>query len=438
LQRGQCVGAELIDAGFDVTVVKLDGVSGAEEWHRYLDGTAHEFDFGNDVAVDAQRNVVVVGEIVNQGTRSDVLAVKLGPDGDEIWRTEIDGGRSGYDSGNAVAIVGQRVVVAAGSDGKTYDDTRFAALGLDAATGAEAWRQVEQGDAGGRDWTRGVAAGTAGGVFVMGDLVHRGTKNDGLVLDLDAANGAARWRLIVNETVPDSDVAEAVAVDAHGDAIAVGRIGSARKAEDFTVVKLAGSSGAPLWRASIDGAIGAKRRFGRHPQSRPSKLIPAHQRCHRFRPNQRQRRVDQPADCREGTHPIPGLERIKNAADRLVAVDPLFGYLPPRDTCDLLTAGRAYQLAHLAQASAGLVDRQQHRDAARGSIGRIGRQRQRADAVEADQIKQCAINIALTTPGAQLGRIGLAQIGAGNAPRARLKACGEHLELLLRRGRNSV
>ena len=249
------VGAVALDAiDFDATVVKFDGGSGAEKWHRYIDGSAHRFDFGNDVAVDADRNVVMVGEIVDQGTSSDVLAVKLGPDGCEIWRTAIDGGQGGYDSGNAVAIAGQRVVVAAGIDGKGFADTQFAALGLDAATGAESWRSVKHGDAGGRDWATLVAVNAGGGVLVGGNVVNRGTKNDGLVLDLDASSGAARWNLTINDTVPDADVAEAVAVDGKGNAIAVGRIGTRSRSADFSVVKLR-ASGAPLWRASIDGAI---------------------------------------------------------------------------------------------------------------------------------------------------------------------------------------
>lgn len=250
------VGAVALDAiDFDATVVKFDGGSGAEKWHRYIDGSAHRFDFGNDVEVDADRNVVMVGEVVNQGTDSDVLAVKLGPDGGEIWRTAIDGGQGGYDSGNAVAIAGSRVVIAAGIDGKGFDDTAFAALGLDAASGTESWRRVKKGDAGGRDWATLVTVNAGGGAFVGGGVVNRGTKNDGLVLDLDASSGAARWNLTVNDTVPDADVAEAVAVDGNGDTIAVGRVGTRNRSADFSVVKLAGTSGAPLWRASIDGAI---------------------------------------------------------------------------------------------------------------------------------------------------------------------------------------
>ena len=243
--------------GFDVAVVKFDGATGAERWHRYVDGVAHDFDFGSDLAVDASGRIAALGRVVNEGTGNDLVVLRLEADGAEAWRRVIDGGASGYDVAEAVAIVGDRVVVTAGIDGTTFDDTRFAALGLDAATGVEVWRRVRDGEAGGRDRATRVAAGTGGRVFVAGRLANVGSKDDGLVLDLDAASGVKQWDLTLNATVPDpDDRAQAVAVDANGAAIVSGTVGTRRKAEDFTVVKLA-PSGAEAWRTRIDGLLHA-------------------------------------------------------------------------------------------------------------------------------------------------------------------------------------
>jgi hypothetical protein len=240
---------------FAATVVKLDGASGAQRWRRSFDGTAHDLDYANGVAVDPEGNVLVVGAIVNEDTYSDVLVVKLAPDGSDVWRREIDGGDGLYDAGNAVAIIGQRIVVAAEINGNNEDDPSFAAFGLDAGSGAETWRFLKRGSFGGRDRATLVAASASGTVVVAGSLQDAGTKQDALLLDVDASSGEQSWQLTLNETIQHPGVAEAVAVDRHGDAIAVGRIGTERSFDDFAVVKLAGSSGQPLWRASIDGTV---------------------------------------------------------------------------------------------------------------------------------------------------------------------------------------
>src|SRR5690606_9139186 len=144
---------------------------------------------------------------------------------------------------------------AGASDGETVDRTRFLALGLDATDGAELWRLALDGDAGGRDRATAVAVGASGSLLVAGQLVHLGTLEDGVLLALDAA-GTERWRRLVNDTVPEDDLARAVATDASGDVIAAGDVGTTDGAKDFTVVKLARDGGSPLWRTTIDGALG--------------------------------------------------------------------------------------------------------------------------------------------------------------------------------------
>lgn len=252
------VGSIAFDAtGFDVAVVKLAGATGAEQWHHYVDGSAHAFDFGSDVAIDAAGRITAVGRVVEQDTGADLLVLELAPDGSELWTRVVDGGAGGYDDVDAVAIVGDRIVVAASIDGTSFDTTRFAVLGFDAATGAEVWRHVRDGDAGARDQATDVVAGSGGQVLVAGELANVGTKNDGLVLAIDAASGVEQWERTLNVTIPEvDDRAQSVAVDAHGNAIVAGTIGTEQTAEDFTVVKLT-AAGTEAWRARIDGALHA-------------------------------------------------------------------------------------------------------------------------------------------------------------------------------------
>jgi hypothetical protein len=64
-------------------------------------------------------------------------------------------------------------------------------------------------------------------------------------------SGAEIWRHTLNGSANDEESAYAVAVDAAGDVVAVGDTMDAANGRDFTVVKLAGGTGAELWRYDI-------------------------------------------------------------------------------------------------------------------------------------------------------------------------------------------
>jgi len=69
----------------DFTVIKFDGVSGAELWRQVINGTANGTDRANAVTVDGVGNVVAAGATVNTGTSADFTVVKLrGTDGGDF------------------------------------------------------------------------------------------------------------------------------------------------------------------------------------------------------------------------------------------------------------------------------------------------------------------------------------------------------------------
>jgi hypothetical protein len=244
-------------ADFSFAVVKVDGASGAEIWQRFVDGDTPGIggESASDLAVDAEGGVIAVGRLLNESTSWDLFAIRFAADGGETWRREVTAPDTLFDDAEAVALVGDVAVVAGAIDGTTFDQTRFLALGLDATDGAEFWRVALEGDADGRDRATGVTVGVGGSIVVAGQLANRGSREDGVLLRLDLS-GAEHWRRVINETVPEDDVARAVAADSSGDVIAVGDVGTADGARDFTVVKLARDDGAPLWKTAIDGALG--------------------------------------------------------------------------------------------------------------------------------------------------------------------------------------
>lgn len=159
------------------------------------------------IATDAAGNAIAGGFVDGDGSGPDFIVVKLAAtNGAEMWRRVL-GGPGGFDLANAVAVDGAQDVFAAGVTSAAGTDTRnmqFTVVKLAGATGAVLWRQ---------DITAGVGA------------------------------------------------AYGLAVDSVGDAVAVGSLFGSLLSTAFVVVKLAGTSGTEMWRATFvpGGSITAAR-----------------------------------------------------------------------------------------------------------------------------------------------------------------------------------
>ena len=255
----------------EFTVVKLDGTSGAERWRYVIGSSTNSTGIAAAVAVDAAGNVVVTGSTgsLQPGSgeaarptpltqRFDFIVVKLdGDSGVERWRRVVTSQFGG--NGSEVVVDGAGDVVAAGTteaaapspDRSKYLPPRPTIVKLDGATGAELWRRFVTGNRPDKV-TMGALEGAIGGVavdaandvMVAGSTSNAGTGDDFMVVKLDGRTGKERWRRVISGTAKASwDMAAAVAVDAAGNVVAVGRTDNADTSKDFTVVKLRGSDG---------------------------------------------------------------------------------------------------------------------------------------------------------------------------------------------------
>ena len=239
-----------VGTGEDFTVIKLDGVSGAERWRQVIDGPTHGQDVANSVAVDAAGDVVAAGWLTTPGAAADFTVIKLdGVSGAERWRQVIDGPAHRNDIAQAVTVDAAGDVVAAG--GITFVSTfaaSFTVLKLDGASGAERWRQViTKTSLVFDDVAWAVAVDAAGDVVAAGSLNATSTSQTFTVLKVDGASGAKRWQQDIS-----SGSARAVAVDAAGNVVAAGSLATPTS-NDFTVIKFDGTSGAERWRQVITG-----------------------------------------------------------------------------------------------------------------------------------------------------------------------------------------
>jgi len=238
----------------DLFVVKFAGADGVELWRAVISGTAAiSFDQATAVAIDPSGNVVAAGVTENAGTRGDVTVVKLaGASGSEIWRRVIDQSASN-DAARAVTIDAAGDVLAAGVAGNAFTVIKFGGT-----NGAELWR-------------RGIGVGSALAVTVnsAAEVVAAGSiSEDFTVVKLVGATGAELWRQQIRGTAPGVDEASAVTVDGNGDVAAAGFTQNAGTRDDFTVVKVTGADGTELWRRVISGSLNSSdRAFAVSPDS---------------------------------------------------------------------------------------------------------------------------------------------------------------------------
>jgi outer membrane protein assembly factor BamB len=229
-------------------VARLDGATGAEIWRTTLAGS-----LGGGaiqpvlVGLAAAGELLAAAEVENIGTGDDVAVVKLdAATGAELWRQDIDGGGSGQDTPLAIRAdsAGDVYMV-----GRLADD--FAIVKLASATGAELWRRTEDGTATLVDFDAAASVGvdTAGDVVVAGSIVNLTSMADVLVLKLAGADGAEIWRRDIDGPSSLDDGVSGVVVDGADDVFLAGFEGRDLPIQPELVVrKLDGISGADVWR----------------------------------------------------------------------------------------------------------------------------------------------------------------------------------------------
>jgi len=242
----------------DFTVVKLDGVSGEELWHRIINGTANSIDGAAAVTVDGKGNVVTAGFTFNIGTFAAFTVIKFdGMNGEELWRQEIDGAFSSpfqHDEARAVTADSVGNVVAAGFITNTLNSNDFTVIKFDGVTGTEIWRQVISSTAAfSFNRANAVTVDGADNVVAAGVTWRSGSSTDFTVIKFDGVTGAELWRQEINGTTNGGNVANAVMVDPNGDVVAAGFTQNSGTFLDFTVIKFDGASGEELWRQEING-----------------------------------------------------------------------------------------------------------------------------------------------------------------------------------------
>jgi hypothetical protein len=179
-----------------------------------------------------------------------------GASGAELWRQVINGSLNDFDQADAVTVDAAGDVIAAGFTRNTAAGFReFTVLKFEGVNGSELWRKLVQGSVSNPfDEARAVTVDTNGDVVAAGFIRNADTAEDFTVVKLEGATGAEVWRQTINGSFNSRDEAAAVGVDDVGDVVAGGFITNTGAFRDFTVIKFEGVSGNELWRQVINGS----------------------------------------------------------------------------------------------------------------------------------------------------------------------------------------
>jgi hypothetical protein len=194
---------------------------------------------GKLAGADARGDVFLVAAQADAAEGCLVTFKYLGASGALAWRREACG--PGGASATAVAVDAAGDVISAGNMNGTFRLIKYSG-----ASGSPMWEQRAGGGA--LDIAWGLALDPAGDVFLMGKAA--GASTEVWVAKHQGATGALAWQQPVDsgaETTPAG-----IATDGAGNAFIVGNYRNSSGDADWNVARLAGSSGAVVWRKIYD------------------------------------------------------------------------------------------------------------------------------------------------------------------------------------------
>jgi outer membrane protein assembly factor BamB len=236
-------------------------VPGAQLWVQRYNGPANRDDDARAVAVSpAGDRVFVTGSRYAANDQSNYATVAYNAaTGGQLWVARYNDPLNGGDDAMSLAVnpSGDRVFVTGTSFGGNMGSD-YATVAYDAATGAQLWAKRYGSSA--DDWAASVAVSPAGDrVFVTGSINHVAAEDapddqeDYATVAYDAATGARLWVARYNGPANDYDAANSVTVSPGGGRVFVTGVSDAGSGNlDYATVAYRAATGAQLWAKHYD------------------------------------------------------------------------------------------------------------------------------------------------------------------------------------------
>lgn len=194
---------------------------GTEIWRKSYHQSGTQVDDATALACDASGNIYVCGW-TSVSTEPDILTMKLDADGDTLWTRRYDGPANGYDAPIGIVVDDSGGVYVAGNSNGAGSGSDIVVIKYD-SLGTFRWARRLDGGASDADYATGIVLAPNGTIYVSGELTGSGTYFDGVVMRCrpDGQSIGGNFNTFVS-TAFNYDDFVAVAADADSRVFAVG------------------------------------------------------------------------------------------------------------------------------------------------------------------------------------------------------------------------
>ena len=113
-------------------------------------------------------NLIVTGNVLNDSGDTDIITVKYDSNGDTLWSKTYNGSANDDDYGIDLAVQSNGEVVVIGAAKTTAGDYDFIVLCYNDSTGSTIWTKVWDGDGNGKDIPSALDIDSGDQVYVAG------------------------------------------------------------------------------------------------------------------------------------------------------------------------------------------------------------------------------------------------------------------------------
>ncbi len=225
------------------------GMASAEnvalQWAANFDGPEGGDDSAVAASMDGLGNLCVTGTSAGGVTGLDILVLKYGPDGDPLWNMRYSG--AGDDVAGAIAADLSGTVFVAGTTRSAGGDLDILLIKYGAA-GSELWTVSYDGLVGDDDGLGSMVLDRSRNIYLTGRTGDGDGGSRAVTLKYDSAGGL-QWCVVAND--PDTEGA-ALAVDGDGAVYLAGTSGATGGHGDYFLIKY-DAQGNELWASNYNG-----------------------------------------------------------------------------------------------------------------------------------------------------------------------------------------
>jgi hypothetical protein len=238
---------------YDYIVIKYSS-SGVQTWAKRVNLNNGD-DEATDIEIDASSNVFVTGNAFKGGTHGkDMYTVKFTATGTQTWTSLYDGGTGNDDYGTSLVLSSSgNSVYVAGNKGISAGVNDIVVQGLKASGGGAVWTYTANGTASGNDVSNQIILAGAN-VVVCGQIVNTPTNEDYTTIKLNGSTGAVIFKKDY-DSGNNTNYATSLCRDSTGNIAVVGRLFNGTYNEYHTV--LYDSTGTKLWSNMENTFIGS-------------------------------------------------------------------------------------------------------------------------------------------------------------------------------------